>query len=93
SNHRSSFWLGCIFYFLSFTVFLYITFIMPYFYNVRIDYKSWQNTAPRAIPFASACGLIGFICFNVSFWPIYHALTPFIMFIELLGFVALVGLF
>jgi hypothetical protein len=68
-------------------------YLVPLIHKVEIDLAQWQRQAPRAIPFATLCGICGFICAAACIWPIYHILALPILFTLYMGFLVLITLF
>ncbi|KAI9188306.1 hypothetical protein H9P43_002697 [Blastocladiella emersonii ATCC 22665] len=72
---------------LSVGVFLYLAVYLPYVVGQKVDFSHWQRAAPRAIPFASACGVAAFVATCVAVWPIYHVLAVPLIALLFIGFV------
>jgi len=80
--HRGYFKLGLICFGLWVVVAAYLVVWVKYILKVQ---EEWEEYSPRAIPFATCCGLVGIISFIVSFWPIWGFLTFPIVFVLFMG--------
>ena len=47
----------------------------------------FEDYHPKAIPVATASATLGFVFLTVALWPVYHLLTPFLMFLMLWGII------
>lgn len=56
-------------------IFLYLVCWLSYI--KRID--KWDVHSPKAIPFATGCGVLSIIAYIIALWPIYGFLTPFLI--------------
>eukprot|EP00002_Diphylleia_rotans_P025353 TRINITY_DN5005_c0_g2_i1.p2 TRINITY_DN5005_c0_g2~~TRINITY_DN5005_c0_g2_i1.p2 ORF type:complete len:168 (+),score=45.76 TRINITY_DN5005_c0_g2_i1:62-565(+) len=45
----------------------------------------WEKEKPREILFATVSFLAAFVCFMISFWPVWHIWTPIILLILMMG--------
>ncbi|KAJ1501878.1 hypothetical protein HMI54_009609 [Coelomomyces lativittatus] len=91
--NRTAARLGGLFYVSVFLTFLYINVWVPRQSGHKIDLKRWQQTAPRAIPFATFCGTVGSTCSIVALWSIYHVLSIPIFFTLFMAFIVILSFF
>eukprot|EP01012_Entosiphon_sulcatum_P038084 TRINITY_DN49179_c0_g1_i1.p1 TRINITY_DN49179_c0_g1~~TRINITY_DN49179_c0_g1_i1.p1 ORF type:complete len:157 (-),score=28.43 TRINITY_DN49179_c0_g1_i1:43-513(-) len=54
------------------------------------DMKTYH---PLAIPIATGAACFGFVVLTIALWPVFHLLTPVILFIAVYGIVNLISLF
>eukprot|EP01006_Ploeotia_vitrea_P001940 TRINITY_DN106011_c0_g1_i1.p1 TRINITY_DN106011_c0_g1~~TRINITY_DN106011_c0_g1_i1.p1 ORF type:complete len:164 (+),score=3.45 TRINITY_DN106011_c0_g1_i1:25-516(+) len=75
---------------LSWTAGLYAVIYVAWYKGIRLDYPLPGH--PYCIPIASAFGVAAFILFIVALWPIFHVLTPVIIFVMFMGFLYLTAM-
>jgi len=84
SNRVDRLWfnMGCLAFIANFFVFLYLAVWLPYMEGIDDD---WEDHCPRVIPTATLIGIFSTLCFTIGLWPLYHLLTPVILFVMLMG--------
>jgi len=80
--HRGYFKLGIICFALWVAVATYLVVWVKYVLKVE---QEWEEYAPRSIPFATCCGVVGIVSFIVAFWPVWGLLTLPICFVLFMG--------
>jgi hypothetical protein len=60
---------------------------------IRRDYRDWEESAPWAIPTATALGVASFVSWLVAMWPVYGFLTLPVLILLFNGFVVFLDLF
>eukprot|EP00899_Mesostigma_viride_P020695 jgi/Mesvir1/28627/Mv24188-RA.1 len=73
---RRPLWLGSVCVVLNLAIFLYLVLWLP---RTKREQRDWTVAAPRAIPSATAAGLLATVFFLVALWPIYGLLTPIVL--------------
>ena len=82
--------LFCLISFIS--IFLWLSYWVPYKTGRSIDYSKWEEQAPRTIQIATAFGVGAFIGSCTVLWSSYRYFSPFIVFFEMMGAVAMVSI-
>jgi hypothetical protein len=74
-------------------LFLLVMHILPMFTGRRVDLSLWEIETPRAIYLATFLGTVSYISMVWMIWPAYHIFSIPIVFFELAGIIAFIGLF
>lgn len=56
---QSFFYLSITFYIITLTIFIYLSYYLPYFKNISED--KWNDYTPNSIPAATLCIVLGMI--------------------------------
>ena len=92
-RHEVSFYLGVVACFLFISIFVYLNLYFTHVRKIKFEYDQWKIYAPYAIPIATVCMLLSGLFFTLAFWPLWTYLTPFILFAEFLGVIAVLSFF
>jgi hypothetical protein len=74
------------------SIFFYLNYYLSWI-KKPVDLRHWEMECPRQIQIASFCAVLSFVSLNVMLWSAYSYGTPILVFLWLMGSVALIGLF
>ena len=67
--------------------------IQPIFTGRKVDLSQWEIETPKTIYIATSLGVVSYISTVWMIWPAYHIFSFPIIFLELAGLIAFIGLF
>ncbi|KAK9762298.1 hypothetical protein K7432_012113 [Basidiobolus ranarum] len=74
-------------------IFLYIAIYLPYIAGTPVDLKNWRVTIPRHVQASTSLGVASYFSFTIACWPIWGFMSPIVVFVEAIGFLALFSMF
>ncbi|ORX92308.1 hypothetical protein K493DRAFT_408899 [Basidiobolus meristosporus CBS 931.73] len=78
---------------LSVLIFVYVAVYLPYIAGTPVDMKNWRITIPRHVQASTFSGVVSYFSFTIACWPIWGFMSPLIVFVEAIGFLALFSMF
>ena len=74
-------------------LFLMAIYVQPFLTGKTVDLSQWETEIPTVIYMATALGLVAYISSVSMIWPVYHLFSIPIVFFQIAGLLAFIGLF
>eukprot|EP00995_Heteronema_vittatum_P009817 NODE_5193_length_525_cov_177.972689_g3843_i0.p1 GENE.NODE_5193_length_525_cov_177.972689_g3843_i0~~NODE_5193_length_525_cov_177.972689_g3843_i0.p1 ORF type:complete len:145 (+),score=42.04 NODE_5193_length_525_cov_177.972689_g3843_i0:26-436(+) len=78
--YRSVMYVGFFFMSINVGIGLFLVFYVSWWLG-----RNLEQYHPKAIPVATAAAVVGFVLLTIALWPVYHVMTPVLMFCLLWG--------